>query len=67
MAMTWKRTWCWSPSSRIEALDLGPMTSAERASTLQTTQRSRGRDGKVKWSGTKALKATQHLDATKDF
>ncbi|CAK9090383.1 Uncharacterized protein SCF082_LOCUS42631 [Durusdinium trenchii] len=58
LALTWKRTWVWSSSRRIRALDLGPMTASERSCSVQTTKRYK-KEGKQKWHGTKALKQTQ--------
>ena len=58
LALTWKRTWFWSTSRRIENLDLGPLLPEEKQTTVKTTKRWK-QDGKTKWQGTKALKGTQ--------
>ena len=58
LALTWKRTWFWSTSSRIQNLDLGPMLPKEKETTVQTTKRWK-ENGKTKWQGTKDLRGTQ--------
>lgn len=63
LAETWKRTWLWSTSSRVGALDLGTLQPAERATMVKTTIRKKDRDGNVKWQGSKDLKSTQHFDS----
>jgi hypothetical protein len=67
LAATWKRTWLWSTSSRIRALDLGQLLPSERKTLVKTTIRKKGRDGKVKWQGSRALKGTQHFDSIMVF
>jgi hypothetical protein len=64
LAMTWKRTWVWSTSQSVEALDLGPLLPSEKKTSVQTTKRWVGKDGKKKWQGTDKLKATQYLDTS---
>ena len=64
--MTWKRTCIWSTSPQIASLDLGPMTSAERACEVRTTtQTTNPATGKKQWQGNKNLKHTQHLVSIK--
>ena len=62
LAATWKRTWVWSTSERIRALDLGRLLPTERETKVKTTVRKRDKDGKMKWQGSRALKGTQHFD-----
>ena len=59
LALTWKRTWMWANSNRIEQLDLGPLSPSERVTTVETTKRTKGKDGKTKWQGNRNLKGTQ--------
>ena len=55
----------WATSSRIRALDLGPLEPSERATTVKTTIRKKDANGrvKVKWQGSENLKGTQHFDS----
>ena len=58
-AMTFKRTWIWSLSTRISNLDLGRMSPQERVTHVRTAKHYKDKNGKWKWKGTKALKETQ--------
>ena len=59
LALTWKRTWMWANSKLIEQLGLGPLQPSERLTTVKTTKRTKGKDGKTKWQGNRNLKGTQ--------
>ena len=58
LSPTLKRTWLWSTSPAIRALDRGPLLPSEKTSTVQTTNRS-VKNGKKQWCGNKNLKPTQ--------
>ena len=60
-SLSWKRTWCWSNSTLISALDLGALTKSEKAGSQTTTTRYRDAQGRAKFKGNKRLKASQYL------
>ena len=60
-SLSWKRTWCWSNSPLISALDLGALTKSEKAGSQTTTTRYRDAQGRAKFKGNKRLKASQYL------
>lgn len=60
-SLSWKRTWCWSNSPLISALDLGALTKTDKAGSQTTTTRYRDAKGRVKFKGNKHLKASQCL------
>ena len=57
--MTWKRTWMWGTTPRLQELDLGPLTPAEREGCVSTTTIRVDRDGRKRWRGNDHLKGTQ--------
>lgn len=58
-ALSWKRTWLWSCSRRIEALDKGPMSREEKLSAKPTTTRYQDKSGKTRFKGNSGLKPSQ--------
>ena len=60
-SLSWKRTWCWSNSPLISALDLGALTKTDKAGSQTTTTRYRDAKGRAKFKGNKHLKASQCL------
>ena len=60
-SLSWKRTWVWANSSRIGALDKGPLTSEEKSTSRGTTSRYKDKSGKVKFKGNALLKQSQKL------
>ena len=60
-ALSWKRTWLWSNSRSIGALDKGRLTRQERNTARPTTTRYRDKSGKLKFKGNGNLKKSQKL------
>lgn len=60
-SMSFKRTWVWASTNRIAALDLGPMSASERASSKTLTTRYRDAKGKQRFKGNSSLKPSQRL------
>ena len=60
-SLSWKRTWVWSSTPLISALDLGPMTEEERLTSRPTTTRYKDAKGKNRFKGNKNLKLSQYL------
>lgn len=60
-SMSWKRTWIWSISSLIGALDLGPLTAEEKETSEKTTTTYKDARGKQRFKGNSNLKKSQHL------
>lgn len=63
-SLSWKRTWVWSSSRVIQALDLGPMTPEERSNSETLTTRYRDGSGAKRFKGNKSLKKSQYLAST---
>lgn len=60
-SLSWKRTWVWSCTPLIRALDLGPLTEHERLTSRPTTTRYKDAKGKTRFKGNKHLKLSQYL------
>lgn len=58
-AMSFKRTWIWSCSKRIQELDLGPLTPDEKKGCVQTTNRYVDKSGRTRFQGNAHLKRSQ--------
>ena len=58
-SLSWKRTWVWSSSQVIQALDLGPMSSDERSTSQTLTTRYMDGRGSRKFKGNRLLKKSQ--------
>ena len=61
-SLSWKRTWVWSSTPLIRALDLGPLTEQERFTSRPTTTRYKDAKGKTRFKGNTNLKRSQYLD-----
>ncbi|CAL1136134.1 unnamed protein product, partial [Cladocopium goreaui] len=58
-SLSWKRTWVWSSTPLIRALDLGPLTEQERFTSRPTTTRYKDAKGKTRFKGNTNLKRSQ--------
>lgn len=63
-SLSWKRTWLWGNSRHIGDLDIGPMTTQERATAQPTTTKYKDKEGKTRFKGNASLKPSQNLDLT---
>ena len=66
-SISWKRTWVWSITRRIEALDLGPLTKEEKQDSETTTTSYRDANGRKRFKGNPNLKKSQHLCSDKTY
>ena len=60
-SMSWKRTWVWSSSDTIKALDLGSLTKDEKQTSGTLTTRYKDSKGTTRFKGNKHLKTSQYL------
>ena len=60
-SLSWKRTWVWSSSDTIKALDLGSLTKNEKQTSGTLTTRYKDSTGKTRFKGNRHLKTSQQL------